>query len=54
MDLISQDFTFYIVAIVVLVLMLFVFKKIASCLVKSVIGLVVLAVLAYIWYMYFR
>lgn len=50
----SQDVTFYIIALVALVLMFFVLKKIASCLIKSIIGLVVVAVLVYIWYMYFR
>ena len=50
----SQDFYFYLFAIAVVVVVFLVIKKIASCLIKSIVMLVIVAALAYIWFMYFR
>ncbi len=50
----SQDFYFYLFAIAVVVVVFLIIKKIASCLIKSIVMLVIVAALAYIWFMYFR
>ena len=47
-----DDFGYYIFALVVLVVGFLVVKKVATCLVKTIIGIVVLAILAGIYWMY--
>ena len=44
----SQDFYFYLFAIAVVVVVFLINKKIASCLIKSIVMLVIVAALAYI------
>jgi len=48
------SFTYYIFCLIVLVVAIFVFKKVASCLIKSIIFAVILAVLVALYYMYFK
>ena len=52
--LFNQNFYFYLFAIVVLVVIFLMIKKLESCLIKSIVMLVIVAALAYIWYVYFR
>lgn len=47
-----DDFRYYIFALVVLVVGFLIVKKVATCLVKTIIGIVVLAILAGIYWMY--
>lgn len=47
-----DDFGYYIFALVVLVVGFLIVKKVATCLVKTIIGIMVLAILAGIYWMY--
>lgn len=47
-----DDFGYYIFALVVLVVGFLIVKKVATCLVKTIICIVVLAILAGIYWMY--
>lgn len=47
-----DDFGYYIFALVVLVVGFLVVKKVATCLVKTIIGILVLAILAGIYWVY--
>ena len=47
-----DDFGYYIFALVVLVVGFLIVKKVATCLVKTIIGILVLAILASIYWVY--
>ena len=47
-----DDFGYYIFALVVLVVGFLIVKKVATCLVKTIIGILVLAVSAGIYWVY--
>ncbi len=47
-----DDFEYYIFALVVLVVGFLIVKKVATCLVKTIIGILVLAILAGIYWVY--
>ncbi|CDA55632.1 sulfate transporter [Prevotellaceae bacterium LCP21S3_C11] len=47
-----DDFGYYIFALVVLVVGFLIVKKVATCLVKTIIGILVLAILAGIYWVY--
>mgnify|MGYP001512705540 len=47
-----DDFGYYILALVVLVVGFLIVKKVATCLVKTIIGMLVLAILAGIYWVY--
>lgn len=47
-----DDFGYYIFALVVLVVGFLIVKKVATCLIKTIIGIVVLVILAGIYWMY--
>lgn len=49
-----ENFTYYIFCLIAVVVAFFVLKKIAGCLIRTIILAVVVAVLAAIYYMYFR
>jgi len=49
-----ESFTYYIFCIVAVVVAFFVIKKIAGCLIKTIIMAAVVAVLAAIYFLYFR
>ena len=46
----NDQFLIYLGAILALVIGVIIIKKVASCLVKTVVGLIVLAILAYVFY----
>lgn len=47
-----DDFGYYIFALVVLVVGFLIVKKVAICLVKTIVGILVLAILAGIYWVY--
>ena len=47
-----DDFGYYIFALVVLVVGFLIVKKVSTCLVKTIIGILVLAILAGIYWVY--
>jgi hypothetical protein len=47
-----DDFGYYIFALIVLVVGFLIVKKVATCLVKTIIGILVLAILAGIYWVY--
>lgn len=47
-----DDFGYYILALVVLVVGFLIVKKVATCLVKTIIGILVLVILAGIYWVY--
>lgn len=47
-----DDFGYYIFALIVLVVGFLIVKKVAICLVKTIIGILVLAILAGIYWVY--
>ena len=47
-----DDFGYYIFALVVLVVGFLIVKKVATCLVKTIIGILVLAIMAGIYWVY--
>jgi hypothetical protein len=46
----NDQFLIYLGAILALVIGVIIIKKVASCLIKTVVGLIVLAILAYVFY----
>lgn len=48
----STDFTYYIFCIIALIVGFLLVKKIAGCMIKSVIMIVIIAVLAAIYFIY--
>jgi hypothetical protein len=49
-----QNLTQYIVALIAIIIAFVIIKKVASCMVRTVVGIVLVAVLAYIYIMYMR
>lgn len=47
-----DDFGYYIFALVVLVVGFLIVKKVATCLAKTIVGILVLAILAGIYWVY--
>lgn len=52
-DLLYSDFLYYLFGIIVLVTVFFLMKKVASCLIKAIVMLVIFAVLSAVYYIYF-
>ncbi len=48
-----DNFVYYVFALVVLVVGFLIVKKVATCMIKTVVSLIVLAVLAGIYWLYF-
>ena len=51
-DAMDNDFLYYAFALVALVVGLFILKKVATCMVKTVVGVILVAVLAAIYWLY--
>ncbi|MCR5643917.1 MAG: hypothetical protein K6G32_11380 [Prevotella sp.] len=49
-----ENLTQYIVALVAIIIAFVIIKKVASCLIRTVVGIVLVAVLAYIYIMYMQ
>ena len=49
-----ENRTQYIVALIAIIIAFVIIKKVASCMVRTVVGIVLVAVLAYIYIMYMR
>ena len=50
----ENNLVFYILILVAIIVAFLVIKKVTSCMIKAVVGIVVLAFLAYIYYMYLK
>ena len=48
-----EDFGYYIFALIVLIVGFTIVKKVATCMLKMVVSIIVLAVLAVIYWLYF-
>ena len=48
----DNDFLYYALVLVALVVGLFTLKKVATCMVKTVVGVILVAVLAAIYWLY--
>lgn len=49
-----ENLTQYIVALIAIIIAFIIIKKVASCMVRTVVGIALVAVLAYIYIMYMR
>ena len=49
-----QNLGYYIFILVAIVVAFLIIKKVASCMIRSVVAVVLVAVLAYIYWMYLR
>lgn len=49
-----NNFEYYIACLVLLIVGFLIFKKVASCMIKTVITLILVVVLAAIYYLYLR
>lgn len=49
-----ENFGYYIFCIIALIVAIFIFKKVAGCLMKTIFFAIILAVLAAIYFMYFK
>ena len=49
-----ENFSYYIFCIIALVIAVFLLKKVAGCIIKSVVLARVLAVLVAVYYLYFK
>lgn len=47
-----ENFGYYVFALVVLIVGFMIVKKVATCMIKTVVGIVVLAILAGIYWLY--
>ena len=52
-NFIYSDFLYYLFGIVVLVVVFLLMKKVASCLIKSIVMLAIMAILGAVYYIYF-
>ena len=50
----SSNIGFYIFILVAVIVAFLIIKKVTSCLIRSVVAVVLVAVLAYIYWMYLR
>lgn len=48
----DSDFLYYAFALVALIVVFFILKKVATCMVKTVVGVILVAVLAAIYWLY--
>lgn len=49
-----ENFLYYVFCVIALIVAVFVLKKVAGCLIKSIIFAVIVAVLAVVYYIYFK
>jgi len=49
-----ENFAYYIFCIIAIIVAILVLKKVASCLIKTIAFAVIVAILAVIYFMYFR
>ena len=49
-----ENIGYYIFILVAIIVAFLIIKKVTTCLVKSIVGIVLLAVIAYVYYMYLR
>ncbi|MGN1374941.1 MAG: hypothetical protein ACI4V5_00140 [Prevotella sp.] len=49
-----ENFMYYIFCLIALVIGIVLFKKVAGCLIKTIVFAVIIAALAVVWYLYFK
>lgn len=49
-----EDFVYYIFCVIALIVAIFILKKVAGCLIKSIIFAVIIAVLVAIYFLYIK
>ena len=49
-----SNFGYYIACLIVIIIGVFIVKKVVSCMIRAIVGLVVIAILAYVYFMYLR
>ena len=49
-----SNFGYYIACLIVIILGIFIVKKVVSCMIRAIVGLIVVAILAYVYFMYLR
>jgi hypothetical protein len=49
-----ENIGYYLFLLAAVIVAFLIIKKVASCLVKSIVGIVLLALIVYIYYMYLR
>lgn len=48
------NFGYYIACLIVIIIGIFIVKKVVSCMIRTIVGLIVVAILAYVYFMYLR
>ena len=48
------NFGYYIACLIVIIIGIFIVKKVVSCMIRAIVGLIVVAILAYVYFMYLR
>ncbi len=48
-----SDFAYYAFALIILVIGILIVKKVATCMIKALVGIIVIAVLALVYWLYF-
>ena len=54
MDIQIQNIGYYIFILVAIIVAFLIIKKVASCLIRSIVAIVLVAILAYIYWMYLK
>ena len=49
-----EDIGYYLFLLAAVIVAFLIIKKVTTCLVKSIVGIVLLAVIAYVYFMYLR
>ncbi len=49
-----SNFGYYIACLIVIIIGIFIVKKVVSCMIRAIVGLIVVAILAYVYFMYLR
>ncbi|MDO4959111.1 MAG: sulfate transporter [Prevotellaceae bacterium] len=47
-----DNFGYYIACLIVLIIGVFIVKKVVSCMVRAVVGVIAAAIIAYVYFMY--
>jgi len=50
----TENFYYYLAALALIIIAFLVIKRVASCLIRSVVGIGVLVIIAYIYWFYIR
>lgn len=48
------NFGYYIACLIVIIIGVFIVKKVMSCMIRAVVGIIVAAIIGYVYFMYLR